>query len=252
MSKSSSGGCLSLFFNLKSRKSVSQSDKNIEGFNEEELFEKAFAEVELPYLLRDDFLSLAERSFYGVLKSMMKDFYAIFTKVSLAEIFFVSQPDENYGAYNRINRKHIDFLICDRNTLKPVFAIELDDRSHNRPDRKERDEFVDEVFKKAGLPLLHIPVQESYNTSELGVLFRRAVNEHVSILAPVTPPEPTSEVKTDPVPVCPKCGVPMVLRTTKHGANVGKQFYGCVNFPKCREIMPMREDTNERVGQVNR
>jgi predicted RNA-binding Zn-ribbon protein involved in translation (DUF1610 family) len=33
--------------------------------------------------------------------------------------------------------------------------------------------------------------------------------------------------------LCPKCGAEMVLRTAKKGANVGKQFWGCSNFPNC-------------------
>ena len=33
---------------------------------------------------------------------------------------------------------------------------------------------------------------------------------------------------------CPKCGSSMVLRETKKGQNIGKIFWGCSNFPKCR------------------
>ncbi|MBR6101888.1 MAG: topoisomerase DNA-binding C4 zinc finger domain-containing protein [Ruminococcus sp.] len=33
---------------------------------------------------------------------------------------------------------------------------------------------------------------------------------------------------------CPRCGSPLALRTAKRGANVGKQFYGCINYPKCK------------------
>lgn len=40
-------------------------------------------------------------------------------------------------------------------------------------------------------------------------------------------------------PVCPKCGKPLVLRTAKKGANVGKQFYGCSGFPQCRYIQQL-------------
>jgi restriction system protein len=36
--------------------------------------------------------------------------------------------------------------------------------------------------------------------------------------------------------VCPQCGKPMVLRTGKRGTNLGKQFWGCSGFPKCRTI----------------
>lgn len=35
---------------------------------------------------------------------------------------------------------------------------------------------------------------------------------------------------------CPKCGSEMVMRETKKGNNVGKQFWGCSTFPKCRGI----------------
>ncbi len=35
-------------------------------------------------------------------------------------------------------------------------------------------------------------------------------------------------------PVCPKCSAAMVVRTTKSGANTGKQFWGCIKYPGCR------------------
>lgn len=39
-----------------------------------------------------------------------------------------------------------------------------------------------------------------------------------------------------PVFRCPKCNSELVLRTASKGVNVGKRFYGCSNFPKCRYI----------------
>lgn len=36
---------------------------------------------------------------------------------------------------------------------------------------------------------------------------------------------------------CPRCNSPMVLRTSKQGAHAGKKFWGCSQFPKCREII---------------
>ena len=37
-------------------------------------------------------------------------------------------------------------------------------------------------------------------------------------------------------PTCPRCGSKMILRTASKGANKGRQFYGCSNYPKCRYI----------------
>lgn len=46
------------------------------------------------------------------------------------------------------------------------------------------------------------------------------------------------ETKAQPVePVCPKCGASMIRRQVKGGANAGKHFWGCSNYPKCRGIV---------------
>ena len=118
------------------------------------------AKKELPYRLRDDFLSPAEFSFYKVFLSIYGTRLTVQSKVRLADVFFVSRPNENYNYFNRIAQKHLDFLVCDLETMKPLFGIELDDASHKRNDRQERDAFVEEVCKVAGLPLLRLPGQE--------------------------------------------------------------------------------------------
>ncbi len=40
---------------------------------------------------------------------------------------------------------------------------------------------------------------------------------------------------------CPKCGGDMILRTASRGANAGRSFYGCSNYPKCRYIQNITE-----------
>jgi len=38
-------------------------------------------------------------------------------------------------------------------------------------------------------------------------------------------------------PTCVNCNVKMVKRVTKKGTNAGNEFWGCVNFPKCKKTM---------------
>lgn len=45
-------------------------------------------------------------------------------------------------------------------------------------------------------------------------------------------------VQTD-VPICQRCGVPMVKRIARRGDNAGQEFWGCPNYPKCRNIVPI-------------
>jgi hypothetical protein len=49
----------------------------------------------------------------------------------------------------------------------PFGGIELDNSSHVAEARKQRDQFVNGVFKAGGLPLLHVPARVTYNPGEL-------------------------------------------------------------------------------------
>jgi hypothetical protein len=192
----------------------------------------------LPFRVKDDFLSIAEASFYRVLKTIYGDKLLVFPKVSMGEIFFVSHPEVHYSYFNRINQKRVDFLLCHPQTLKPLLAIELDDASHQRKEREERDEFVNQVFQDAGLPLLHIQAQTSYDTHLLDEQIKMVILGSKPQTKTITEPIVEGSLPNNP-PRCPKCGAEMVLRTAKQGSQAGKQFYGCPNFPHCRGVLPV-------------
>lgn len=40
--------------------------------------------------------------------------------------------------------------------------------------------------------------------------------------------------------ICPKCGAAVVRRRASKGANIGNEFLGCSNFPKCRGIIAIK------------
>jgi hypothetical protein len=194
----------------------------------------------LPYRVRDDFLSDAEFSFFGVLRQIFDDRYYICPKISLKEIFFVLRPNENMSYHNKIDRKHVDFLLYDLGTRNPVMGIELDDKSHSRSDREQRDVFVNEVFEATGLPLARVTAAASYNLADL----KRYLEETLSVnIQSTDEPEVLIESAGEAVAasetaatvagltVCPKCGIAMVLRDSKRG-----KFYGCKNYPRCKEI----------------
>jgi len=193
----------------------------------------------LPYRVRDDFLSPAEFSFYKVLSSLGGAQIIVQSKIRLADIFFVSRPNENMAYFSKITQKHLDFLVCDSLTMKPLLGIELDDSSHKRGDRQERDDFVESVFQAAGLPLLRLPVQREYNTREIAAQIAPFLEDKVNL--PVAETQPEMNQQASSVPLCPKCGIPMTLRTAAQGKHIGKQFYGCQNYPRCREVKPVIE-----------
>jgi hypothetical protein len=200
---------------------------------------------DFPYKTRDDFLSPAEMSFYLTLRGCVSEWGDVCPKVNLGDLFYAVSKNfgEKQSYTNRINRKHVDFLICDKITTKPLLGIELDDKSHNLASRQERDTFVENVFKVANLTLVRIPVRSAYNPKELntyllqmaGVKNPLPVREpEVIISADIVVP---SGISASNNPTCPKCSSEMALRTAKTGTNQGQQFWGCTNFPKCRTVL---------------
>lgn len=188
----------------------------------------------LPYRVRDDFLSPAERSFFGVLQRSVNGRAVVFAKVRVADLIYVRRGEGKTRHQNRINSKHIDFVLCSLDSVRPLAAIELDDSSHQRKDRIVRDDFLESVFEAAELPLIRFPVRRQYDIREVSeqidVVLSRA---HVS----TTLREPVMDSAGPPD--CPKCGSPMIRRTAASGSNKGSRFFGCRNFPNCREIVPI-------------
>src|SRR5450432_2249494 len=109
-----------------------------------------------PYKLRDPLLPTVETAFYQVLLAVAGQRVVICPKVRLADVFHVQPCKENKVFYNRIAFRSVDFLICERYTLKPLLAIELYNHHPATGERKKRDPFMDKVFKAGKLPLLHI------------------------------------------------------------------------------------------------
>jgi hypothetical protein len=167
---------------------------------------------------------------YRLLSSALLGRAVVFPKVRLADVFFVARPNENVGFINRVAQRHLDYLLCDPATLRPLAGLELDDSSHARPERQASDEFLNDVFSSAGLPLIRVPVQASYTAEQLSGILS-------GIVRTATPAVSTPLAPLDEAPLCPKCGVPMVVRQVAQGPHKGKRFYGCRNFPQCRQLI---------------
>lgn len=209
---------------------------------------KALA-AQFPYHLRDNFLSAAELHFYNSLRDAVAGRAVLISKVSLGDLFYVKRDDASrYRIYtNKIDRKHVDFLLCDMKTMQPLVGVELDDKSHQRPDRQTRDAFVDNVFKAAKLPLLHFPARRDYVVAEIATQLTPYLGGGVpaKVVQPLAAksaavptqaaPKPAAIAETSPR--CPKCGSEMVLRTAKTGANAGNKFWGCSGYPNCKSMV---------------
>jgi hypothetical protein len=116
------------------------------------------------YGRKDFIMTLAEHECYDALVAEMGAIYHFFPQIHLDAIVFPknTQKDRLY-AFRHINQKSLDFVACDKKSIRPLFAIELDDKTHNLPKRIERDTEVQRILHGAGIPLKGIePLSHFY------------------------------------------------------------------------------------------
>lgn len=208
--------------------------------------------VELPYERRERLMTEAEGSFYQVLElALPEESYRLFGKVRVEDLISVKPGLDRrtwQSARNRIKSRHIDIVIVERKTFQPVWAVELDDKSHNSAKRERRDSFLDKAFEVAGLPLLRFKAKRSYTVAEL--------QRSLGIGSSVSPTEGSviangssmdqseetfsaSHVEDIPERFCPRCYAPMARKRLRSGKRAGAEILACSRYPKCRQLLPI-------------
>jgi hypothetical protein len=108
-------------------------------------------------------LSNGELAFYHPLRDIVAGRFEIHVKPSLADVI----QCRSHPQFRAIAAMHVDFLLCERDTLRPRLAIELDDHSHWDPTRAAADRWKEELLREAGIPLLRQACCTAYDVQEL-------------------------------------------------------------------------------------
>jgi D-ribose pyranose/furanose isomerase RbsD len=123
-----------------------------------------------PYERIDSILTPAEQHFYKVLDSVLQDSVLIMVKVRIADVIKVKRTRTMkvfWHHFSKISQKHIDFVLIDAVSFKTICLIELDDKSHTRPDRIMRDRFINQIMANSRIPLVRFKVRRRYDRTVL-------------------------------------------------------------------------------------
>ncbi len=112
---------------------------------------EAVAPKPLPeYRRKSCIMTRPEIDAFRLLKELFGDKYEIFPQAALHTV--IDKLTQN--SYRNELFRVVDFVIADKSTFAPLILIELDDSSHQRADRADRDRKVREICARAGLPLI--------------------------------------------------------------------------------------------------
>ncbi|RZA08795.1 MAG: DUF2726 domain-containing protein [Moraxellaceae bacterium] len=201
------------------------------------------------YFKSPSLFSPAEKIFLGALTQALADNYRIFAKVRVSDVINI-KPNSSKSvwqiAFNKLSASYFDFVICNKDNLGVLCAVELDDKSTQKDDPVDRDKVLEHICEAAKLPLVRFDVRDFYDSQSVRkhVLQSLGINDiplQQNYALEITPIEgqPRAASITGEQPVlklCPKCTAVMVKRTAKSGAHEGKLFWACSTYPRCKGI----------------
>lgn len=123
-----------------------------------------------------------ELNFYTALLEVAKELdLIVFSQVSLYNIL-ETKSNLDYKTktifFNKIASKSIDFVLVDKKNCRIKLCIELDDNTHKKEKRIERDNFINKLFKDLEIDLLRYPLYNIYYKDTLKKRIQENIKDH--------------------------------------------------------------------------
>lgn len=128
------------------------------------------------YYKKKYIFSKNELNFYYQLNNIITKYnLMVFSKIRLADLIEIKRTREKTKYFNKIKSKHIDYVILKHNG-EILLCIELDDITHFRDNRKNRDIFINKLFYDLALPLYRYNINNYYGFEKLENFIKNSVN----------------------------------------------------------------------------
>lgn len=127
----------------------------------------------------------AEKNFQNLVEQAMGGKYRILNRVKLSDVVTIRNGVSSRAgqtAVNNANNKYLDFVICDRDSMKLLGAIDLVD-TKGKGYKIKKDWFVSGALEAAAIPHIRIKVKPNYTLDEI----RACINSRILGASAPTP-----------------------------------------------------------------
>lgn len=129
------------------------------------------------YYAKSYVMTSRENECFKIINEIFSSKWFVVPQVHLSALLDYRVKGQNWNAaFRHINGKSVDFVLIGKESYKVICAIELDDSTHSKPDRIERDVEIERMFKEAGIPLARISKFESMTKPEIAKVVTDAIN----------------------------------------------------------------------------
>ena len=123
---------------------------------------------------KKEVMTETERKLYYSICATIDEKWIVLAQVNMSSFL---NAGSFYGpAFKKISQKSIDYLICDKSG-NPAAAIELQDSTHNNPERQKKDADKAYALATAGMPLIEFHARKLPTVDELRLQLKTFVRE---------------------------------------------------------------------------
>jgi len=213
-----------------------------------------------PFEKKRFFFTAKQRDFYQVLHGAARNKYAIFARVSMADVLRAHHELDKRKTVNytkKLQGIQLSFVLCDVNSLAIVAGVMLDEQVSQDVKIAASKQFVQQAFEAVDVPLLHFKAKGSYDIKAVEQVLKEQLAEpktqpvqdfldeageqtdNPMVELVLKPMDEGLEPTPSEAQVCPKCGAPMMLKKAEKGRRAGKYFLMCSTFPVCKRAIPV-------------
>ena len=146
--------------------------------------------LNFPFKKKTNLFTPTERTFLQLIEAAVGNQYKVICRVKVADILSVRQGTDKKASRAAILKaagKQLDFVLCSKDDMSPVIAIDLVHNNGKEGYKTQRDWFISGSLDAARIPHVRIKVKSGYKPQDI----RDCINAK---LAPVLYKEPQEPI----------------------------------------------------------
>lgn len=139
-----------------------------------------------PFSKKTSLFTQIERSFLTLIERAVGDDYKVMNRVKLTDIVEVKAGVANNAKRSAMlsaNAKFIDYVLCDKDTMDIIAAIDLVNNNGKTGHKAKKDWFVTGALESAGIPHVRIKIKPGYKVKDI----KECINFKIGKTARLTP-----------------------------------------------------------------
>jgi len=123
-----------------------------------------------PFKKKGNLFTPVERTFLGLIEEAVGNEFRILCRVKMSDILTIHQNTDKKTSKNATSRagsKHLDFVLCSKDDMSPIIAIDLVHNSGKDGYKSQRDFYVSGALDAAHIPHVRIKVRSGYKAQDI-------------------------------------------------------------------------------------